>query len=665
MTQIKNSLKYRADIDGLRAIAVLSVIFFHLNIPGFSGGFVGVDVFFVISGFLITSIILKEIEDGNFSVARFYERRIRRIFPALFPVIIFTLIVGAVFFNFRTFKDLGQSITATTLFSSNILFWYRGGYFAASSLQKPLLHTWSLAVEEQFYIFFPLLLLLISRYGKKKYFQWLLAIGIASLLLSVIGVYRNQEAAFYWVPTRAWELLVGSLLALGILPCPESIVKKNLFSFLGLGLIIYSVVFYTEATLFPGANALAPVMGSCLIIYSGMGGEGTTVSRFLSVKPMVYIGLISYSLYLWHWPLIAFSRYLLLRELTSLEVLCIIFVTFVISAFSLKFIEQPFRRKNPIIPARKDLFWSAATVMFIVSGIGVVISLQNGMPYRNPEANAAIIRLEETDVEFDKNYGILAGKNYPLIGTAGIVPSFILWGDSHAVALMPAIIYKARQYGKSGFAVYGSPPVLGLDLIDTPQNEALRNEESFAFIKSHPECKTVILAARWAMYATGHESQNELPKINHRFKDVKSDANLNLMPNSMLLGVGLYRVVDELTKLGKDVVLVMDVPEIGFDVKDLLFVNRIKGTDYHKLLPNITDYQKRNKDVSVLFSKLALRKNVTVIYPDSILFDKDDVAIITHSNNILYRDDDHLSSFGARLIAPLFDDVFRNISKRL
>ncbi len=375
---------------------------------------------------------------------------------------------------------------------------------------------------------------------------------------------------------------------------------------------------------------------------------------------MVYIGLISYSLYLWHWPLIAFSRYLLLRELTSLEVFCIILATFVISAFSLKFIEKPFRRKQPITPTRKNLFLSAATVMLIVSGIGVVISIQNGMPYLHPEANAGIKRLEETDNEWFRNYHILCDQKYPLIGKDGVVPSFILWGDSHAAALMPAIIDKAKQFGKSGFAVYGSPPVLGLDLIDTPQNEALRNEESFAFIKSHPECKTVILVARWAMHATGHESQNELPKINHRFKDTRSEVKSNLS-NSGLLEIGLFKVVESLLGLGKNVVLVMDVPEIGFDVKDLLFVSRIKGKDYNKLLPNLIDYYKRNKDVEIIFSKLAIRKNVTTIYPDSMLFDKKGVAIITHSKNMLYRDDDHLSSYGARFIAPLFDGVFRDL----
>lgn len=294
------SLKYRADIDGLRAIAVLVVIFFHAGIPGFSGGFVGVDVFFVISGFLITSIIVNEIDEGKFSIARFYERRIRRIFPALFPVIVFTVVAGAFLYDFVSFKELGKSIVATTLFSSNIHFWHQAGYFDTESIRKPLLHTWSLAVEEQFYIVFPLLLLAINRFGKKLYLPWLLGIGLLSLFASIYGIYSNPSVTFYMVPTRAWELLAGSILALQRIPLLKSNSYRNLFSVTGFGLICYSVVCYTEATLFPGANALAPVIGASLIIYSGMEGGASTVKKFLSVKPLVSIGLISYSLYLWH-----------------------------------------------------------------------------------------------------------------------------------------------------------------------------------------------------------------------------------------------------------------------------------------------------------------------------------------------------------------------------
>ncbi|ANT64619.1 acyltransferase family protein [Prosthecochloris sp. CIB 2401] len=265
-------LKYRADIDGLRAIAVLAVLFFHTGVPGFSGGFVGVDIFFVISGFLITSIILKDIKEEKFSIARFYERRIRRIFPALFPVIAFTLVVGAFIFDATAFKELGQSITATTIFSSNILFWLKAGYFDTASLQKPLLHTWSLAVEEQFYIFFPLALVFINRFLNGRYLCWIIVASTLSLVASIYGVYHYPSPTFYLVHTRAWELLLGSILALGVLPSPTSSFLRNILSIAGLGLIVYSVGFYTEATLFPGYNAIAPVMGAWLIIYSNRGG---------------------------------------------------------------------------------------------------------------------------------------------------------------------------------------------------------------------------------------------------------------------------------------------------------------------------------------------------------------------------------------------------------
>ena len=288
-------IKYRPDIDGLRAIAVLSVIFFHTGISGFSGGFVGVDVFFVISGYLITSIILKDIKSGEFSIARFYERRIRRIFPPLFTVITFTVVVSAFLFDSNSFESFGRSITATTFFCSNVLFWKESGYFDASSITKPLLHTWSLAVEEQFYIFFPLLLIGITRFSKNRYLQWIVGISLVSLMMSIIGVYTHQVITFYLLPTRAWELLFGSFLSLEVIPKLESNVQRNLVSFIGLSLIIFSICFYTESTLFPGVAALAPVLGASFIIHSGKGGA-SIVKKLLSYKPIVYIGLISYSL---------------------------------------------------------------------------------------------------------------------------------------------------------------------------------------------------------------------------------------------------------------------------------------------------------------------------------------------------------------------------------
>jgi len=263
--------KYRPYIEGLRAIAVLAVLFFHTQVPGFSGGFVGVDIFFVISGYLITSIILKDIRENRFSIARFYECRIRRIFPALFPVMVVVLAVGAYLFDKSAFKNLGESITATTLFSSNIVFWRESGYFGATSLEKPLLHTWSLAVEEQFYIIFPIELMLIGRYLKGRYLPLVLVAFVLSFVASVSGVTHYSGATIYLVPTRAWELLTGSLLAIGVFPAPSSSWQKNLFAIVGLAFLIGSIVWYTEATPFPGLAALLLALGSGLIIHSGRG----------------------------------------------------------------------------------------------------------------------------------------------------------------------------------------------------------------------------------------------------------------------------------------------------------------------------------------------------------------------------------------------------------
>jgi len=319
-------LKYRPDIDGLRAVAVLAVLFFHTNIPGFSGGFVGVDIFFVISGFLITSIIIREIQQGTFSIARFYERRIRRIFPALFPVMAFSVAAGFYLMDAKALNDFGKSIASTTLFSSNILFCHQSGYFDAPALEKPLLHTWSLAVEEQFYILFPLALAFIRQRAKERYLLWIsLALSI-SLAASIWAVFAKPTQAFYLMQFRAWELLTGSLLALGVIPKPESARLQNALSALGLALVVYCIGFYSEKTLFPGQNAILPVLGAAMIIHgNGNDNKGNgVIGKLLSIRPLVAVGLISYSLYLWHWPIVAFTRYLMFRPMNGADSLGII-----------------------------------------------------------------------------------------------------------------------------------------------------------------------------------------------------------------------------------------------------------------------------------------------------------------------------------------------------
>ncbi len=657
------NLKYRADIDGLRAIAVLAVIFFHADIPGFSGGFVGVDVFFVISGFLITSIILKEIHDGTFSIAKFYERRIRRIFPALFPVIAFTLAVGILIFDYKTFKQLGQSITGTTLFVSNILFWMQSGYFDSPSLQKPLLHTWSLAVEEQFYIFFPLFLAGINKFLNKKYLPWILFIGLLSLITSILGVYSHPDATFYLVPARTWELLAGSILALRVIAPPRSNLLRSLLAIAGLGLIFYSVVFYTRFTIFPGHNAILPVLGTSFIIHSGIEGS-SSIGKMLGFKPLVFIGLISYSLYLWHWPLIVFAKYLVFREISTLEVSGIILITFIISALSLKYIEKPFRGNQPIIPERKKLFAFSVLIMMIASIIGLVIHLQNGMPYRS-EANTTIMKFDNeqkwkriVEIEEKAIKEINKGKTPPIIGAKNTTPSFILWGDSHARVLSTIVSDKANQYKLSGFLATnsGTPPLLSVDGYTDHFFGANFNEKVISFITSHQEVKTVILSGRWSAYANKEYMQkndplNWIPKGNN-----------NIYSNEVLLNKSIIKTVNTLLKLGRKIVIITDVPQIGGDPLRLYCINSLIGESYNGLLPSKSDYLKSNQAVYNIFQDLSKRHEVTLISPESMLFDNNTMAILVYNKKLLYRDDNHLSDYGILLVAPSFDDAFKTMA---
>lgn len=274
-------MKYRADIDGLRALAVLPVLLAHAHLGFFSGGFVGVDIFFVISGFLITSILAKEGRDGSFSLLSFYERRARRIFPALFTMIAFTCVATFIYFPAREFEAFGRSVIATTFFVSNMLFWKETGYFDVLAENRPLLHTWSLSVEEQFYVLFPISVWLTYRHLRGRFELWIPAAALGSLALSVWWVESHPTAAFYLAPTRAWELLVGSALALGMVPPLQSRRLREGAALLGIVCIAFSITMFTDTTYFPGINAILPCAGAGLIIHAGQGG-GSLVGRVLS-----------------------------------------------------------------------------------------------------------------------------------------------------------------------------------------------------------------------------------------------------------------------------------------------------------------------------------------------------------------------------------------------
>nr|WP_294816693.1 acyltransferase family protein [uncultured Sphingomonas sp.] len=333
---------YRADIDGLRTIAVIPVVIFHLGTSLFSGGFVGVDVFFVISGFLITQTLLSERGTPGAALLDFYKRRIKRIFPALFVLYLAVMAAACVLLMSDQAAEVAQSIIASIFFVSNVLFYSQSDYFDGGLDSNPLLHTWSLSVEEQFYVFFPLLIFFTRSIGETRRRQIVWGLTIASFVASVWMVSSDASGAFYLIPFRTWELALGSLLAIGAIPAPRKQWQAEAGAVLGLAMIGYSALFFNKATLFPGAWALIPCVGTALVLLCGTGWT-TIAGRVLSLWPMRFIGLISYSLYLWHWPIIVFYRHLDSR-LDNLERAALLIASIVAATISWKFVEQPFRR---------------------------------------------------------------------------------------------------------------------------------------------------------------------------------------------------------------------------------------------------------------------------------------------------------------------------------
>lgn len=373
-------MKYRAEIDGLRALAVLPVIFFHAGFDWFNGGFVGVDIFFVISGYLITTIIITEMADKKFSIVNFYERRARRILPALFFVMGLCIPFAYLFMLPDPLENFGQSLVSTSFFANNILLYITAGYWDLSSEFKPLLHTWSLAVEEQFYVFYPLLLIFMWRTGKAVIITSLLLIIFLSLFYAHSGL--DRDLAFYSLHTRAFELLLGALMCSFFLGENYlSKVLKNILSLIGFGMIIISILLFDEHTPFPSFYTLMPVIGTCLIIRNG--DKTTLVGTILSAKYLVLVGLVSYSAYLFHQPLFSYLRIVSINPPNVFDYFIAIILTFIFAVISYKYIESPFRKHHVI--SKKHLWSFVGSGMIFFSIVGLYLNNTSGIPGRYSE----------------------------------------------------------------------------------------------------------------------------------------------------------------------------------------------------------------------------------------------------------------------------------------
>tara|TARA_X000000368_G_C23035396_1_gene714364 strand:- start:250 stop:2106 length:1857 start_codon:yes stop_codon:yes gene_type:complete len=486
-------VNYRPEIDGMRAFAVLPVIFFHAGFSFFEGGFVGVDIFFVISGYLITSIILKEISEKKFNLINFYERRARRILPALFFVMLICIPFSYIWLTPDNYKDFGQSLVAVSLFSSNFLFWVESGYFDAAAELKPLLHTWSLAVEEQYYILFPLYMLFFWRYGIKRNILFLSIIFLVSIILSQRGSYYTPHPFFYLLPSRGWEILMGVFISiyLSIKSSPKSLLLNQIFSILGFLFIVISIFTFDTFTPHPSLFTLLPTLGTVLIIFSAI--PGTIMYQLLSSKPLVFIGLISYSSYLWHQPLLSFAKHRILGDPSNFLLMIMCFLSFIMGYFSWRFIEKPFRNKNKF--SRNTIFLFSFIGLLTFSIIGSIIHLRypvsRGIFDTEKIEQLSKLRLER-DLINDNDCHNNQSSGFQFQDKCYLDYKTLIFGDSHAADV-------ASSLSLSGFSNFSRITGGGCSLLPSKNRKDCEiNFEAFMDGYQKNIYDTIVLISRYS-----------------------------------------------------------------------------------------------------------------------------------------------------------------------
>jgi peptidoglycan/LPS O-acetylase OafA/YrhL len=655
----RNAIRYRPDIDGLRALAVLPVVLYHFQIWPFTGGFIGVDIFFVISGYLITSLIHGEMEQGSFTIVHFYERRIRRIFPALFAVIAVSCVAAAILLFPIDLIRFGHSVEATVVFGSNFLFRNSAGYFDAVADRKPLLHTWSLAVEEQFYVLFPAILLFLRRAGQRAQFWVIVAILAASLALAVHQVKIAPETAFYLLPDRAWELMLGAVLAIGEFPLPSQRWLREILTLIGVVLIAFAVFTYNTETPFPGLTAIPPCLGAALLIYAGSGGT-SVIGATLSSSPLVGVGLISYSFYLWHWPLRVFGQYAVFRELLLWEKAALIAISAFLAYLSWRFVERPFRGRREFF-TRRMIFALAAIASAILFASGYALTTKHGLTNRySPQVQLILeqslhLKTPKADSCIDKPLYQSKDGLICLFGArAAKAPSFALWGDSHAAMLLPVIGDRALAIGKQGLLIkHGAcRPALGVESSRSNDCDKL-NRKGLAILETTPSVTQVILAGRWAMSADGRPAPHEDGP--DEYVTDKDHPQRSLADNPIVFADGLNRLVAAFAAAHKKVVIIAAVPEPGWPVPETLA--RIVVT--HSALdirPTLDQYRARQAPALRVFDAMRNKYSAKIVYPSAVLC-ASGKCMVEKDGMPIYMDSSHLTEGGSHLLAPILDPL--------
>ncbi|MBU2531776.1 MAG: acyltransferase [Alphaproteobacteria bacterium] len=625
-----STLTYQPSLDGLRTIAVGTVIAYHLDLPFISGGFVGVDVFFVLSGYLISSLIFREVEAGTFTLVNFYDRRIRRIIPALFVMLAFTMLASFLFLLPSALKLYGASLVGAALSAANFVFFLQSGYFSTDASFRPLLHAWSLSIEEQFYLIYPLVMLLAWRFGRRTLFSLLLVVFALSLGGTVWQTGISPTAAFYLPQFRAWELMAGGIIAFMSFRIMLGWVGPSLAAvagWLGIVAILTASFAYSIATPFPGIAAVLPVAGAALVIVAAGRDAAWGPRVVLNLPPVVYLGKISYSLYLWHWPLIVFYRHFAGIEIGGAAQLALLALTVLFSAASYHFVEMPFRKGFGWNSVFKRYAWAAAFAIALCS-VGTGYYLLQGLPTRFDPDVLQIARAAQDNnprrqmCHSDEDFYITFDRAC-VYGDPAAVPSVLVWGDSHGAELSMSLGERLADRAAALKQLTSSrcPPFLEVDFPDRSRCRK-DNEDVIAALKTAPEIETVVLIAHYQNHFIAGRTQ------------------------------GLGATLDALKSLGKHVVVVGQAPTPKEPVPERLAQLARQGDDVSTYWfapdwPLLTA-------IDGFLESQALAHGADFVDPRQVLCAGDDALCLQSvDGDVLYFDGNHLSMAGSRRVAPL------------
>jgi peptidoglycan/LPS O-acetylase OafA/YrhL len=623
-------LRYLAPLDGLRGIAVLVVVIFHSKASWLTGGFVGVDVFFFLSGFLITQIVVSSLESGRFSYVDFIAGRVRRLFPAYVAMLCGTLIAAPLILLPAEFERLAETALASLVFASNIFFYDNLGYFDAAADQQLLLHTWSLAVEWQFYLVFPLILWAAHRFTGRV-LPVLLLVAAVSLVGNLVITPEDSGFTFFMFPTRAWELIVGGLLGLAYMNGKLGGRERGIYSVLGLVLLGAAVFVFDKDTLFPGVAVLLPILATALLVFNTIRGDGGWLTTLLSSKVLVLTGQMSYSLYLWHWPILLYARFYFGDHLTLPQLLLCWSMTIGLSYISWRWIESIFRRHR-YLSGRWRAYIGALAISVPLSAVAGIVMLNDGYEGRLSNSALSLLNVEKwpdfgqcsTDYSRDQYYDCVIGADYS-------PASVLVWGDSHAQTLIWAVndIVERRKIAVRHVTKGGCPPTYyGVPVSANIDKEACLKAQQAAWtiIESDPAISTVFISARWSLYEA---------------------VSLTLMEDEALTNFdkNLTKTIQTLLNKGKNVVLVDSLPEPGFDVANLLAREMLLKQEPTQV------FEEKRQACQHLKPIVGLQNNGLKILHLSTVLCADGSCPLRIGENLLYFDGNHLAKAGATKLA--------------